>query len=536
MAVFINPIEILQLADMDVELIDATILKKAKRQLFAEIDLADHGTLDYKGEALTRNACEAVIDRLDDPRFIAYFHFLANAPLINDFLATGNEAWLAAYQQAPIFADPGFIQFISPQLAPKVDKVLLSAFLREDGPQVQAVLKLQALLVSQDIDHAFRSLSRELQTRIEEVDRIKEVVKDDAQPFTAADADATTSKIVKWFPIGALQPLPTYFQSQVNKAAAAINYLQLAIWERLDQPKAPLALLEHILQMNIESADKPTFESNHEIIKKRHTQWVMEQENAPQLARWQELLATLKTKSRTIEAKIDKPADLVQELPTLVPVDALNALPAFADDVRTRIAQTLRATSIAAWNNNDDITSALAILRHALQLIVPQEVKKGFNSDLSDLEDLHAKYKGVITCYFCGTGTPDDDSQLGTTIYKETSRSWFPQRKVEFQYIEVKLKRCKNCKDVHEKGQEYMLFFAIGGGVLGALIGAVTEGEHFIIGTAIGLGLGLLGGWLQKRQRQSKANVIGTGNAAISKHPQIADYIRQGWSLHKPSA
>jgi hypothetical protein len=164
MAVFINPIEILQLADMDVELIDATILKKAKRQLFAEIDLADHGTLDYKGEALTRNACEAVIDRLDDPRFIAYFHFLANAPLINDFLATGNEAWLAAYQQAPIFADPGFIQFISPQLAPKMDKVLLSAFLREDGPQVQAVLNLKALLVSQDIDHAFRSLSRELQT------------------------------------------------------------------------------------------------------------------------------------------------------------------------------------------------------------------------------------------------------------------------------------------------------------------------------------------------------------------------------------
>ena len=51
---FINPIEILRLETADIVDIDISIIKKAKRKLFADIDLSDNGHINYKGLSLTK--------------------------------------------------------------------------------------------------------------------------------------------------------------------------------------------------------------------------------------------------------------------------------------------------------------------------------------------------------------------------------------------------------------------------------------------------------------------------------------------------
>jgi hypothetical protein len=536
MAVFVNPIEILKLESLDISAIDATVVKKAKRQLFADIDLSDQGHLEYKGNTLSKNDCEAAIDKLDNPVYIDYFHYLAHAPLLSDFLASGKEDWFIAYKQDDIFGDLGFRMFIGPFLAPRMERSLLRAFVDKDAQQLKSLLKGLVLLQPAEVDVAFRGLSREIQTRIDDTDRLRDRVKDDKNSIAESELPGMAASIQKWFPIEVLNPLPSYFQSQINKIAAAINYLQLAIWDRFEDPDAPTAMLEHLLKLNIESADKPTYEKNYEIIHKRHAQKKVEKEHAEHLGRWLEALQTIKKKAKTVEAKIEKPSDVAVEIRDIAPIQELNSLPAYGDGVRTDIAQAIRTVAIASWNQNDDIRSSLILIRHALQLIVPKEVKDGFNKDLADLQDMEKKYQGVVTCYFCGSRAPTDGCGHKTTIYKETSREWFPQRRVEFKYIDITLPRCKPCKETHEKSNEFMLYFAVTGTVVAALIGAITPGQHFIIGGIIGLGIGLLAGYLQKRSRLQNANVHGTENASLRNHPMLADYMRDGWSFNKPTA
>jgi hypothetical protein len=536
MAVFINPIEILKLDSLDISAIDGTAVKKAKRQLFADIDLSDTGHLEYKGNTLSKNDCEAAINQLDNPVYIDYYHYLAHAPLLSDFLASGKEDWFSQYKQDDIYGDLGFRMFIGTYLAPRLDRSLVRAFLDKDGAQLKSMLKGLVLLQPAEVDVAFRGLSREIQTRIDDTEKLRDRVKDENNGMSASELPGMAASIQNWFPIAVLNPLPSYFQSQINKIANTINFLQLAIWDRFEEPDVPTAMLEHLLQLNIESADKPTFEKNYEIIHKRHTQKKVEKEHAEQLGRWIEALATIKKKAKMVESKIEKPTEVAAEIRNIAPIKELNELPAYGDGIRTDIATAIRTVAIASWNHNDDIRSSLILIRHAIQLIVPKEVKDGFNKDLTDLQDMEKKYQGVVTCYFCGSRPPVDGCGHKTTIYKETSREWFPQRRVEYKYIDVTLPRCKSCKEAHDKSNEFMLYFAVIGTVVAALIGTITPGQHFIIGGIIGLGVGLLAGYLQKRSRLQNANVHGTGNATLRNHPMLSDYMRDGWSFNKPSA
>ncbi len=64
--IYINPIEILELKDKEVNEIDSSIIKKSKRRLFADIDLSDSGFYEYNGQKLTKSDCEKAIDELED--------------------------------------------------------------------------------------------------------------------------------------------------------------------------------------------------------------------------------------------------------------------------------------------------------------------------------------------------------------------------------------------------------------------------------------------------------------------------------------
>jgi hypothetical protein len=112
---YINPIEILGLSDTVVaNKIDNEVIKKAKRKLFAEIDLSDNGYLDYYGLSLTSGASEKAIDELNNSEKKEFYLYLANNPPLNEFLANGNEKIFQTFKQDSIFLLTEFIQFISP--------------------------------------------------------------------------------------------------------------------------------------------------------------------------------------------------------------------------------------------------------------------------------------------------------------------------------------------------------------------------------------------------------------------------------------
>lgn len=86
---YINPLEILQLKNTDEEITN-DIVKKAKRKMFAEIDLSDEGYLDYYGKKVTKGECERVINDAVDKNQLGYYKYVLKNQKLNDFLIHRN--------------------------------------------------------------------------------------------------------------------------------------------------------------------------------------------------------------------------------------------------------------------------------------------------------------------------------------------------------------------------------------------------------------------------------------------------------------
>ena len=71
---YINPVEILQLSYVaDSSQIDSDTIKKAKRRLFADIDLSDDGHFNYYGLKLSKGDGERAIDELSNKDFKEFY-------------------------------------------------------------------------------------------------------------------------------------------------------------------------------------------------------------------------------------------------------------------------------------------------------------------------------------------------------------------------------------------------------------------------------------------------------------------------------
>ena len=265
---YINPIEILELQAVDIESIDNSVIKKAKRILFADIDLSDDGHLNYKGNKLTKSDCEKAIDGIECKNKMEFYSYLANNTPLNNFLVNGDCELFNCFKQESIYKLPEFIEFISHYYSVRLDRALLNLFKNEDLDLFVAALRTEYLVKRSDLKKAYKSLSNEIQRRVSEIDEIKESIDEEVSDYTEEDIKDVIDVVKKFFPIELLNTLPAYFQSQINKIADSINYLQLSIFQGYDNISISISLLEHLLQLNIESVFKPTFEDNYAKMKK----------------------------------------------------------------------------------------------------------------------------------------------------------------------------------------------------------------------------------------------------------------------------
>lgn len=534
--IFINPIEILELQNLETSSIDNTIVKKAKRKLFAEIDLSDNGYMDYKGLVLSKTDCEKVIDDIENKILIEFYHHLASNHLLNDYLVSGREEIFSSFKQESIYKLPEFIKFVSPFFAEKFDKSLLKSFTDNKIDKFRTILRSQILININDLNNAYKSLSIEIQNRIEQIKNITSEIENGESEYDDENIEELIDLIRNKFPIELLNLLPTYFQSQINKIASSINYLGLTVWNEFNTTVVPLRLLEHILELNIESVGKPTFQKNYNIYKKKHEELEEIEANAPLLKKWATVLLTIQSQRKSVEEKTLNAKDAFLKAKALISITELNNLPSFANEIRTQIGYSLRSIAISAWNKQDDIISSCGLIDLALEINVSDEANIKFRQDKTELDEIAKKYKGVLVCYFCGTNPPDNNCSLSTTIYKENSRSYFPSRSVQFSYLPITIPRCKSCQEVHSKGNDifYFIFFPLL--IVGIIIGSLTEDQHFIIGGLIGAVVGLIVGKIVESNKISNEGIKDASNSTLATHPLIVDRINQGWTFSKPSA
>jgi hypothetical protein len=532
--IYINPIEILELQDEEVNTLDSNLIKKAKRRLFADIELSDHGHLDYKGIKLTKSDCEAAIDQLEDKNKLEFFNHLASNKQLNEFLVNGNQDLLTSFKHESIYSLPEFIDFVSPYFSVKLDRVLLKAFQKNDLEIFRSALRTESLLKQSDINNTYKSISTEIQSRISEVDKITQSIKEETSYYTSDDIHNVIGIVKKHFPIDLLNCLPIYFQSQINKIASSINFLQLSIWNEFADTAVPLSLLEYLLQLNIESVSKPTFEKNHGIIKKKHQDRIEQQKNAPLLKKWAGVLISIQSKVKSIEDKSLKAAPAFNFVKGAFALNELNELPPFANEIRNQIGYSIRSMSIASWNEQNDMKSALSLINLALLIDLSEQVSLDFIQDKKELEELQKNNKGILVCHFCEKNAPDVNSKIAQTIYKETNRTWFPRR-VEYTYSEISIPRCKSCEKIHTKGGQQFFTILIGSGIGGVIIGAIID-EHFIIGGILGVVIGWFSGLLAQGVQSKNQGIKDDSESTLAKHPLLIERVRAGWTFSQPTA
>lgn len=528
---FINPLEILQLETANASEVDNAVIKKAKRKLFADIDLSDNEQLEYKGSLLTKTDCERVIDQLDDQQVMEFYRHLAGNKELNDFLVNGSENIFHSFRQESIYQLPEFIKFVSPYFATRFDKALVNAFNDKDESKLQAVLRTQALMSTADQNTGFKSLGNLLQDRITQVDQLTDDFKAEKSGYTEETVSAVTGKIKTMFPAVQLNQLPPYFQSQVNKIADAINYLQLSIWQAFNTTPVPLQLLEHVLSLNTESVSKPTFLKNYDIIKKKHEDRIEQEKNAPALKQWAEILNTIKGMTKGVEDKSLKGEEVYKKIRDLISVKALNNMPPFANEIRSQLCMAMRSLAVSFWNKQNDIVAASELVEFALKIDTDFETTKELLDIKKGIKDLEEKYQGMLVCDFCGKNPPDDGHGMKQTIYKVTSRGY---NSVQYKYIDFTIPRCKHCKTVHGKAREKFYLFFICGAVMGLLLGAVAN--MVIVFLLLFITAGIIVGIVFQNKHLEQNRVKKDSYRNLKRHPMLLEKMAEGWTFNKPSA
>ena len=390
---YVNPIEILGLSNATNTIsIDNEIIKKAKRKLFADIDLSDNGVLEYYGLQLTKGNCEKAIDELTNNDIKEFYLYLANNKPLNEFLVNGKEEIFKNFKQDSIFKLPEFVSFISPYFAPKIDKVLLSAFENDNVELTKAILNSLTLIVQADLNLAFKSVSNNIQNKIDEIDKITKDIKNEKSAYDEDDIEEVVQLVKDYFPTNTLNCLPQYFQSQILKIAKSINYLQLSIWGAFDNRQVPNDLLEYLLSLNIGGLERPTFENNYKFVKSKNDERIEQAKNAPVLRRYALYLIQTKTKIVELENKTTTPSILISWVNSTISIDDLNNLPNVFDEIKNQVALSLRAMSEEIWKTFSNIDISIDLINKANNIIgLKLETKKNIQAAKQQLTELKTK-------------------------------------------------------------------------------------------------------------------------------------------------
>lgn len=170
----------------------------------------------------------------------------------------------------------------------------------------------------------------------------------------------------------------------------------------------------------------------------------------------------------------------------------------------------------------------------ATSIAVTDRVKEKARENLDSCKDW-IKNKFLYNCWFCGTKPPENNSEFKTTIYKETSRSYFPRRSVQFKYLPVSIPRCSSCKNIHDNSSSLFVIIIIACTIIGLIIGINADGMWFL-GLIIGAAIGWGGGEILKSQLSSRENIKSTSSSTIKDYPSLSKMVKEGWQFSEPTA
>ncbi|MBO9204208.1 MULTISPECIES: hypothetical protein [Niastella] len=362
---FINPIEILNLQKAEVNNIDSAIIKKAKRILFADIDLSDDHHFEYKGTSLAKSDCEKAINELESNDKIEFYHFIANYSDLNDFLATGKENIFSSFRQESIYQLPEFINLISPWFSEQYDRALFKAYQNNNIDLLNKILSINPPVNHFDKDKLYKSLGATIKESINEIDQATRDIKNEESIYDETNIEEVLFLVQEKLDIDKINTLPQYFQSTRNQCATSIRNLSVNVFNTFNDANVALDLISYALDFDINGISKQSLTEDYNQLNAIKSRRDEEARHEPILRKYASLILDAKSKIEGLKNKTLTVSNLTTWISSKIDIAEVNALDSTFDEIRNQIALIFRAISVEVWNNYSDINAAIALITKA---------------------------------------------------------------------------------------------------------------------------------------------------------------------------
>lgn len=389
---FINPIEILNLKSTDVDSIDNNLIKKAKRVLFADIDLSDNLHIEYKGLSLSKSDCETAINELESKDKIEFYHFIANNTDLNNFLVTGNENIFSSFRQESIYKLPDFINFISPYFSERYDRALLKAYQNNDIVLLKKILSVNPPIKYTDKDKLYKSITNLIKENIGEIDEATRDIKNEESIYDETDIEDIYYWVQETLDTEKINLLPQYFQSTRNQCANSVSNLSVNVFNTFNNAEVAVDLISYALDFDIDGLTKQKLTEDYNQLDEIKDRRDEEARQEPILRKYASFIIEAKPKIEGLKNKTLSVSQVTIWISSKIDIAEINALDSQFDEIRNQTALILRVISVEVWNSYSDINSSISLINKASSINkLNQATTQNLNDAKSQLNELKRK-------------------------------------------------------------------------------------------------------------------------------------------------
>lgn len=268
---YINPFKLLNIQADNLSEIDPLTIRKAKKNLLANIELNDNEAINYNGVEITKSACLSIIDELDDKNKKEFHFFIFKNSLLNDFLFDGDLDFFKYFKVESIYTLPEFILFISPYFSFQYDKSLSKNFKKQNFSDVKLLLSIKPIVHETYLEKIYNSTYIAVKEVESEVIQIIKDIENKKSPYIKLNFNGLSELINRKVNIQLINILPAYFNSLRNQLAQTIRNLARDLNnEPFEQYKASFEIIEIAYGIITDGLVKQTITKGYFIIKKNH--------------------------------------------------------------------------------------------------------------------------------------------------------------------------------------------------------------------------------------------------------------------------
>ncbi|WP_369765263.1 tetratricopeptide repeat protein [Flavobacterium sp. WC2429] len=274
---YINPFDLLNIQSENLNDIESSVIRRAKNNLIADIELSDHKHIVYKGIQLTKPDCIRVIDELDNNDKKEFHFFIFKNSGLNLFLTKGDLQFFSTYKVESIYKLPEFLDFISPYFADQYDKLLSNNYKKGNEKKITEILSVKPITNEIYLEKCYKSTHAYLRKMNNEIKDITKEIDNGSAINTREYFENIHLKVKKIVAPELLNLLPSYFLNIRDSLGDSVRYLAVIIhniqWDKSDSDLSkdllvPFYIIEIAKEINCTGLPAKKIRDNYFVLKK----------------------------------------------------------------------------------------------------------------------------------------------------------------------------------------------------------------------------------------------------------------------------